>query len=110
MTDQPEIWTLHRDGAIIAELRVTGRDMPSLSAAITRLAGFEAIEPFFTEDLEFLELPDPDGNEVQRWEELSDRYLAGTTLHHPSGAPAAEFLLHIDGDVAWWRWSDAAFD
>ncbi len=32
------------------------------------------------------------------------------TLRYPEGHEVPEFLLHIDGDVAWWRWSDEPFD
>lgn len=28
----------------------------------------------------------------------------------PSGEAVAEFLLHVEGDGAWWRWSDTAFE
>ena len=27
----------------------------------------------------------------------------------PDGRPVPEFLLHVDGDDAWWRWSDEPF-
>ena len=108
MSEEPETWTLHRGGEVIAELRVKERDMPWITAEILRRTGFEAIEPFLVEDLKFLELSDPDGDDVERWEQLSDTYLAGTTLMKPSGEAVAEFLLHIEGDEAWWRSSDTA--
>ncbi|MBX6751337.1 MAG: hypothetical protein IRY85_17015 [Micromonosporaceae bacterium] len=31
-------------------------------------------------------------------------------LRNPEGRDVPEFLLHIDGDQAWWRWSDEPFD
>ncbi|HEY4267364.1 MAG TPA: hypothetical protein VGM94_04140 [Galbitalea sp.] len=109
MNEQSETWTLHRGGEIIAELRVKELDTPWLTAEISRLPGFEAVEPFFVEDLKFLERPDPDGDDVERWEQLCDNYMAGTTLVKPSGEAVAEFLLHIEGDEARWRRSDTAF-
>ncbi|GIJ13108.1 hypothetical protein Van01_63220 [Micromonospora andamanensis] len=32
------------------------------------------------------------------------------TLRYPDGQEVPEFLLHLDGDEAWWRWSDEPFD
>jgi hypothetical protein len=32
------------------------------------------------------------------------------TLWYPDGREVPEFLLHLDGSVAWWRWSDEHFD
>ncbi|MEV6847472.1 hypothetical protein [Actinoplanes sp. NPDC051411] len=32
------------------------------------------------------------------------------TLRYPEGNEVPEFLLHIQGDEAWWRWSDEPFD
>jgi hypothetical protein len=31
-------------------------------------------------------------------------------LTYPDGRDVPEYLLHIDGDEAWWRWSDEPFD
>jgi hypothetical protein len=40
---------------------------------------------------------------VVRWRQDDGRLLAS------DGHPVAEFLLHSDGDDAWWRWSDTPF-
>jgi hypothetical protein len=38
-----------------------------------------------------------------------DRVRQVVGLVSPSG-PVPEFILHIDGDEAWFRWSDERFD
>jgi hypothetical protein len=43
------------------------------------------------------------------WEAAYDRIRQAVRLLAPDGRPVAEFLLHIDGDDAWWRWSDEPF-
>jgi hypothetical protein len=35
-----------------------------------------------------------------------DAVVDAVTLRHPGGQVVAEFLLHLDRDEAWWRWSD----
>jgi hypothetical protein len=45
----------------------------------------------------------------QRWERLYDPIRENLTLVAPTG-PVAEFLLHVEGDTAWFRWADTPFD
>ncbi|MDH6437755.1 hypothetical protein M2158_006296 [Streptomyces sp. SAI-144] len=42
-------------------------------------------------------------------EEAYDEVRRRVSLHAPGG-PVPEFLLHIEGDRAWFRWSDEPFD
>ena len=44
------------------------------------------------------------------WETTYARVRAATYLVDPGGVRMPEFLLHIDGDEAWWRYSDEPFD
>ncbi|MFF5081676.1 hypothetical protein ACFY36_31895 [Actinoplanes sp. NPDC000266] len=36
-------------------------------------------------------------------------YAAVVALRSPERADVPEFLLHLDGDEGWWRWSDEPF-
>jgi hypothetical protein len=47
--------------------------------------------------------------ETEQWEAAYRRIRAVVGLMTPDGRPVAEFLLHIDGADAWWRWSDKSF-
>ncbi|MEE1941937.1 hypothetical protein V1L54_21440 [Streptomyces sp. TRM 70361] len=53
-----------------------------------------------------------ESDDEEHWaerEKVHDRIRKTISLTAPSG-PVAEFLLHIDGDRAWFRWSDRPFD
>jgi hypothetical protein len=43
------------------------------------------------------------------WEAAYDRVRAAVSLIAPDGQAVPEFLLHIEGQDAWWRWSDEPF-
>lgn len=45
-------------------------------------------------------------DDPQTWEAAYETIRGAVTLHYPGGRPVPEFLLHIDGGDAWWRWSD----
>jgi hypothetical protein len=45
----------------------------------------------------------------QEWEEAYDEIRRRVSLVAPSG-PVPEFLLPVEGDRAWFRWSDEPFD
>jgi hypothetical protein len=63
-------------------------------------------QPLFEDELRQLDHLDED---AAPWEAAYDRIRQAVRLLAPDGRPAAEFLLHIDGDDAWWRWSDEPF-
>ena len=46
---------------------------------------------------------------VDEWESAYAQVREAVTLHYPDGRVVPEFLLHIDGDEAWFRWSDEPF-
>ena len=48
-------------------------------------------------------------DDAESWEQAYDAVLAVVTLWNPQGHEVPEFLLHIDGREAWWRWSDEPF-
>ncbi len=102
------MWTLGDGRRVIAELVVDGADFPWLEASVIRLTGFQAVAPLFAAELALLEgLSDDDST---AWEDAYGHVAAATTLTKPDGTQVPEFLIHIDGDRAWWRWSDEPFD
>jgi hypothetical protein len=102
-------WTLRRrdDGRIVADLFVTGGDFPWLNARVDSREGLEEVRPLFAEELRLLDAIDED---VESWERAYEAIRNAVTLQHPEGREVPEFLLHIDGNEAWWRWSDEPFD
>ena len=107
MPGDGDVWRLHHAGAVVADLVVTGTDQPWLEARCEPREGFDAVRQLFADDVAVLEAEEPD---VAALEAAQDRIQAATTLTYPDGRPVPEFLLHIDGDTAWWRWSDEPFD
>lgn len=103
-----EVWTLRRrsDDQTVADLAITGGDFPWLNARVEPREGFAEILPLFAEELTRLDRID---DEAGSWEEAYDALRAAVSLHYPGGGEVPEFLLHVDGDEAWWRWSDEPF-
>jgi hypothetical protein len=104
-----DVWTLHRrdDGKIVADLVVTGGDFPWLNAHVHPYDGLVDLRPLFAEELRLLDRID-DG--VEPWERAYEAVRNAVILRYPQGHEVPEFLLHIDGDDAWWRWNDELFD
>ncbi len=46
---------------------------------------------------------------AEAWERAYDAVQAAVVLRYPGGGDVPEFLLHVDGDEAWWRWNDEVF-
>lgn len=101
------IWLLRRGDDVIAELVVTGGDFPWLHASVLPGAGFDALRPLFDDEVRLCQ--DVDGDGAAAWEAAYDRIRQAVSLIAPDGQPVPEFLLHIDGEDAWWRWSDEPF-
>jgi Ser/Thr protein kinase RdoA (MazF antagonist) len=102
-----QVWRLTRDGELLATLEVTGGDFPWLHARFQPAAGFEEFRPLFAEELRLIDdLPD----QVDAWEAVYQRIRHAVTVHYPDGRQVPEFLLHVEGDEAWWRWSDEPFE
>ena len=103
------VWTLHcRDGGrVLANLVVNGGDLPWLNARVAPDEGLEDVLPLFAEELRLLDCIEEN---AKAWDQAYSAILATVTLRYPDGRDVPEFLLHIDGDEAWWRWSDEPFD
>jgi hypothetical protein len=85
---------------------IVGGEFPWLNAHVEHRSGFEELLPLFAEELNRLDRIDDD---AAFWEEAYDALRAAVTLRYPDGDEVPEFLLHIDGTEAWWRWSDDPF-
>lgn len=104
-----ETWRLRRDGDLIGELVVHEMDQPFLVARFLANPGFEEVRALFEESL--AKLKDAEKrDEWDEWESAYRRILAAVQLEDPDGRLVPEFMLHIEGDKAWWRWSDEPFD
>ena len=102
-----EVWTLHHGGRVVARLHVSQSDFPWLQADVEPCDGFEDVAPLFEKDLQLLDaMTDV---ETPEWTAAYERIRAETRLTYPDGRDVAEYLLHIDGDQAWWRWTDEPF-
>jgi hypothetical protein len=99
-----EIWRLERDGRVLGEIVIDDADFPWLSGCFVPESAFAEVEPWFVETLAFVE-----AEQYDRFEDAYDRIARTLTLVSPSG-PVAEFLLHIQGGQAWFRWSDEPFE
>jgi hypothetical protein len=106
MNEYGHVWQLVRGDELLAELVVTGGDFPWLNAHVRPVAGFEEVRPLFEEELRRLDQLDDDPGP---WEAAYRRIRQAVCLLAPDSRPVPEFLLHIEGDNAWWRWSDEPF-
>jgi hypothetical protein len=100
-----EVWKLYAEGELVAELAVTGGDFPWLDARVEARPAFEPLRPLFAEELA--------ATEAEEWDRADRLYRAvndAVRFVDPQGVAVAEFLLHIQGDQAWWRWSYEPFD
>jgi hypothetical protein len=106
MTEVERRWRLVRGDELLAELAVTGEDWPWLYADVRPAAAFAQVRPLFDDEARRADHMDDDPD---AWEAAYHRIRHAVRLLAPDGRPVPEFLLHIDGDEAWWRWSDEPF-
>lgn len=89
-----------RNGMLLGTLTRTGSDMPWWEGEFDPAPGFESIRPLFDQERGLLDADDMDAWGAA-WEELS----VGLVLEPTDGRePITEFLLHIDGRQASWRY------
>lgn len=70
------------------------------------LPHFDDLRPLFADQLRVLEQLD---RNTTAWEAAHGRIRQLVSLERSGGHAVPEFLLHVDGDDAWWRWSDKPF-
>lgn len=102
-----EVWRLVRGEELLGRIVIESADFPWLHGRFLREPAFDDVKPLFDEELALVE-SDLDGD-VEAWERIYDRITGALTLLSPRGR-VPEFLLHVQGDEAWFRWSDEPFD
>ncbi|MGW2563053.1 hypothetical protein ACWCXB_28165 [Streptomyces sp. NPDC001514] len=99
-----EVWSLVRQDEVVGEIVIEEADFPWLHGRFEPGTAYSVVEPLFSRSLALAE--------AEEWEAFDDAYeeiTRAVSLVSPSG-PVAEFLLHIQDDRAWFRWSDEPFD
>jgi hypothetical protein len=100
-----EVWKLYAGDDLAADLVVTGGDFPWLDARVDARPALESLRPLLDEEWAATESED--------WKRAERLYRAvndAARLVDPQGVAVAEFLLHLQGDRAWWRWSAEPFE
>ncbi|MEU5983179.1 hypothetical protein [Streptomyces sp. NPDC047434] len=106
------VWRVRdREGTPVGGITVEEADFPWLSGTFAPGPGFAAVKHLFAREIELLGpvMEEASDEQVDAWEAAYDAVRAAVTLESPSG-PVAEFLLHVDGDQAWFRWNDEPFE
>ncbi|MET8704673.1 hypothetical protein ABZW10_38325 [Kitasatospora sp. NPDC004723] len=104
MSEAGEVWRLLQEDGLVGEIVIEEADFPWLSGRFEATPAFAAWRPLFDRELALLEAEDWD-----QWEPVIDQICGNLLLAAPTG-PVAEFLLHIDGDQAWFRWTNEPFE
>ncbi|MGW8063780.1 hypothetical protein ACVV2G_16240 [Streptomyces ziwulingensis] len=94
-------------GREIGEILIDDADFPWLSGRFGAGPAFGAVQELFARELDLAERDDEDHR--VRWEAVHAEIERRVRLVSPDG-PVAEFLLRIQGDRAWFRWSDEPFE
>ncbi|WP_406004962.1 hypothetical protein [Streptomyces sp. NBC_00637] len=99
-----EVWQLRRGAEVAGEIIVEEGDFPWLYGRFVPAAGFAEVGPLFER-----ELASTEAEEWEDWDSVVGEINDKLQLVAPTG-PVAEFLLHIDGARAWFRWIDEPID
>ncbi|MFJ1706029.1 hypothetical protein [Kitasatospora sp. NPDC088346] len=87
----------------VGEIVIDDTDFPWLHGRFVPGPAYPAVEPLFVRSAALSEAED-----WEAFDEVYRRIRAAVSLGSPAG-PVPEFLLHIEGDRAWFRWSDEPF-
>ncbi|MFG2125179.1 hypothetical protein [Streptomyces sp. NPDC048710] len=98
------VWRVRAGEGPVGEILIDEADFPWLSGSFTAGPGFGAVQDLFARELALME-----GERWEEWESAYDEIRRRVSLSSPQG-PVPEFLLHIEGDRAWFRWSDEPFE
>ncbi|WP_395574857.1 hypothetical protein [Streptomyces sp. BK79] len=94
-------------GAGIGEIVIDDADFPWLSGRFRAGPAYGAVQELFARELALLE--EDDAGPGAEWEAVYAEIERRVRLISPDG-PVAEFLLHVRGERAWFRWSDEPFE
>jgi hypothetical protein len=100
MASSREVWKVYAGDELVADLVVTGGAFPWLEARVEARPAFAAVRPLFDEEWA--------ATEPEDWDRADHLYRAlndALRLVDAKGVAVAEFLPHVQGDEAWWRWS-----
>ncbi|WP_328753501.1 hypothetical protein OHT57_43905 [Streptomyces sp. NBC_00285] len=102
-----EVWKVRSGDEPVGDIVIDDADFPWLSGRFTAGPAFAAVEQLFARELALLE-GDAEARQ-EEWGAVYEEIGRRVSLVAPDG-PVPEFLLHIKGDRAWFRWSDEPFD
>ena len=105
MSDEERIWRLHAGEEHLADLVVDGGDFPWLEARCVAQPGLERFRALFEQELAAI-----DGDDMETADAIYGRKRERLRLTYPNGGDVPEFMLHIQGERAWWRWHDEKFE
>jgi hypothetical protein len=70
------------------------------------MPAFETVRGLFEDEVRLLNAEQEDWEAFDR----ADAAIhAAVQLVDPDGTPVPEFIVHVEGDDVWWRWSDEPF-
>lgn len=101
-----EVWRVRSGAEPVGEIVIDDADFPWLSGRFTAGPAFGAVQELFARELALTQRDDE--GHWGEWESAYDEIRRRVSLLSPDG-PVPEFLLHIEGDRAWFRWSDEPF-
>ncbi|MEV1005660.1 hypothetical protein [Nonomuraea sp. NPDC050202] len=100
-----DVWRLVRRGELVGTITIEDADQPWLNGRFVAGPAFGEFEPLFSQELALLDHIDED---YEAWEAVHGQITSAVQLVAPHG-PVPEFLLHVQDDRAWFRWSDEPF-
>jgi hypothetical protein len=109
---QGEIWQVRSGEERVGEIVIDDADFPWLSGGFTPGPAYDdTLRALFARELELVEGLAERGEDApaDAWEKVYDEICRRVSLCSPDG-PVPEFLLHIEDDRAWFRWSDEPFE
>ncbi|MGI5441287.1 hypothetical protein ACQEV4_29085 [Streptomyces shenzhenensis] len=101
-----DVWHVRSGDAAVGEILIDEADFPWLSGRFTPGPAFASVRDLFARELALADADDEGHRE--RWEAAQDEIHRRVSLISPDG-PVPEFLLHIEGDRAWFRWNAEPF-
>ncbi|MGV9313412.1 hypothetical protein ACWDR0_14630 [Streptomyces sp. NPDC003691] len=99
-----EVWRLERGTELLGRIEIDEADFPWLHGRFVAEPAFAEFKPWFDRTLALME-----AEEYEQFDHAYEQIDRTLVLVAPSG-PVAEFLLHIQDDRAWFRWSAEPFE
>jgi putative SOS response-associated peptidase YedK len=94
-------YRLYRGDRLLGTLNRTGADMPWHLGTFEPTPAFEEVRPLFERELALLNADRMD-EWMTAWGEVTALGLRLEPV--PASTPIEEFVLHIEGPSAWWRY------